>query len=172
MAAFTPANVPSAYRNGKVLHVPRGAALPANCVKCGAPAQKPWRKKFMWHPQWIYIFVIFGLIGWIIYAIVAGNMRKTLELNVPLCDEHQAARKRNMIIGIVLLLATIPVCILLGNIPDVNAVVVGFVGVVTFIAGLVFLIIAGNYMRPKLIDDSHGEFTGPCETFLNMIPGI
>ena len=45
--ATTPGAVTTAYREGKLLVVPTGGQLPANCVKCGAPAAgQPLTKTF------------------------------------------------------------------------------------------------------------------------------
>jgi hypothetical protein len=167
MASSTPALAPSATRNGKILIVPRGAAFPPNCVKCGALAEQPWRKKFYWHNPWLYLMVIFP--GLLIYAIVALVVRKNIELAVPLCDVHHADRKRFILIGTVLLLACIPVGIFVEtetHFFDGSGVLVGFL---MFISGCIFL---GrmNALRPKKIDEAGAEFTGAGDDFLKLLP--
>ena len=167
MADFAPATVPAAFRTGNVLYIPRGGALPPYCVKCGAAASTPWRKKFYWHAPWLYVL----LLSPIIYIIVSLIVRKQIELNIPLCDLHHRQRKRNITVGVILILGAIPLGILIGNVvPGDAGVGFGFLaGIVAFIVGLVFTSMA-NYIRPRLIDDYHGEFTGVCETFLSSVP--
>src|SRR5690242_18011661 len=95
-----------ATRRGKELLVPRSAALPACCIKCGQPAEKPWRKKFYWHTPWLALLVLLNLL---IYIIVAVIVRKNMELNVPLCDRHHADRKRYNLLSILMIVGFIPV---------------------------------------------------------------
>src|SRR5262245_52238987 len=105
MATFAPAQVPAACRRGKQMVVPRGSSLPASCVKCGAPAKTPWRKKFYWHHPAYYITIFAGLL---LYAIIVLIARKSMELNVPLCDAHHGERKRYNILAVILMLGAIP----------------------------------------------------------------
>jgi hypothetical protein len=167
MASFAPAQVLAACRRGKNLVVPRGAALPANCVKCGAPAQRPWRKKFYWHSPAYYLIVLVALL---IYVIVALIVRKSMELNVPLCEVHHGERKRYNMLAAILLLGFIPAGIALGQLLP-NGEAIGFlVGAIMFIAGLIFWVIASGYIRPTKIDDTHGVFSGVGEPFLQLLP--
>src|SRR3954471_1501480 len=165
MAASVPSLAPSATREGKVLVVPRGAAFPANCVKCGEPAERPWRKKFYWHNPLLYLLILFP--GLLIYAIIALVVRKSIELAVPLCDVHHAERKRYMMVGTILLLACIPAGVFVEmetHIFDGSGFLVGFL---MFIAGCVFLA-RMNPIRPKKIDEAGAEFTGAGEEFLRL----
>ncbi len=147
--------------------VPRGAALPANCVKCGAPAQRPWRKKFYWHHPAIYFIVLFNLL---IYVIVALIVRKSMELNVPLCETHHGDRKRYNILAAILLLGFIPAGFGVGQFVS-NGEGIGFlIGAIMFIAGLVFWVLASGYIRPTKIDETHGVFASVGEPFLQLLP--
>jgi len=165
MASFAPSPL-QASRNGKKLNVPRGASLPAQCIKCGAPAQKPWRKKFYWHAPWLFILVIFP--GLLIYAIVALIVRKNMELNVPLCDRHHSDRKRFVTLGAVMLIGFIPVGVILG-VAGMDAGYASLVALAMFIVGVVFYSKA-QFMRPTNIDDQGGTFTGAADQFLNGLP--
>ena len=167
MASFAPAQVPAACRRGKHMVVPRGAALPANCVKCGATAKRPWRKKFYWHPPAYYLIVLINLL---IYAVVAIIVRKSIELNIPLCEAHHGDRKRYNILAAILLLGTIPAGLAVGNLSSLDPGIGWLVAVIMFIAGLVFWSIANGYVRPSKIDETHGEFVGVGEPFLQLLP--
>jgi len=164
MASIAPA--PSAaVRRGKELHIPRFAALPPFCINCGAGAHTPWRKKFYWHTPWIFVLVLVNIL---VYLIVALRVRKQMPLNVPLCDKHHAERKRYNLLGALLTLGALPVGIFIGTAFNAE----GFAwltGFGMFVAGVVFLVLAGRYLRPKKIDEQGGIFTGASEVFLNQL---
>ncbi len=162
----TPALVPAvASRKGKDLIVPRSASLPAQCVKCGAPASTPWRKKFYWHTPWLALLVVLNLL---IYVIVAAIVRKNMELNVPLCDNHHADRKRYKVLGIIMILGCIPVGLALGT---YFSEPLGWItGLLMFFASVVFYFLCGLGFRPMKIDDNGGVFRGACTAFLDLLP--
>jgi hypothetical protein len=155
-----------ATRRGKDLIVPRSASLPANCLKCGNPASIPWRKKFYWHPQWLYLMILFP--GIIIYAIVALIIRKQMELNLPLCDRHHADRKRYRRLGWLMLAGFLPLGLILGA--YISEPLGWVTGVGMFLASMVFLVLSNLRIAPTKIDDAGGVFRGACDTFLNALP--
>jgi len=167
MATFSPAPVMGATRNGKKLIVPRGASLPAQCIKCGNPAQVPWRKKFYWHQPWLYILIFFP--GLLIYAIVALIVRKKMELNVPLCDVHHSDRKRYVLLGAIMLIGFIPVPIILATTFKMDEGIAWLVALAMFITGVVFYS-KSSFLRPTEITDTGGTFQGADETFLKNLP--
>lgn len=107
--------------------------------------------------------------GLLIYAIVALIVQKKMDLNLPICEVHHAERKRNLWIGGILTLGSIPGAVLFNSMGASDEACWG-VGVLAFLAGLVFLSIAGRTIRPVLIDETHGEFTGACQAFLDLLP--
>jgi hypothetical protein len=155
-----------AMRNGKQLIVPRAASLPAQCIKCGAAAVKPWKKKFYWHNPLLYLMIIFP--GLLIYAIVAMIVRKQMELNVPLCDAHHADRKRNHMLAAIMLIGCIPVGVAIGM--SLSQPLGWMTGTGMFLAGLVFWSMASLGIRPAKIDEVGGEFKGACTAFLDLLP--
>ena len=162
-----PALAPAlASRRGKELFVPRSASLPASCVKCGAAATTPWRKKFYWHTPWLFLLIIFP--GLLIYAIVALIVRKNMELNLPLCETHHIDRKRYRLIGHFMLIGCIPAGIGLGMMASET---LGWVtGVLMFFVALIFFVVSGLGFRVTKIDEHGGVFRGACEPFLDRLP--
>lgn len=155
-----------ATRRGKELIVPRAASLPALCVKCGATATRPWRKKFYWHNPLLYLMIFFP--GLLIYVIVALIVRKKMELNVPICDAHHADRRRYNLIATLMIVLCIPAGVILGN---YGSQALGWItGLLMFIAFVVFYVMAGLGFAPKKIDDYGGVFRGACTAFLDQIP--
>ena len=60
--------------------------LPQVCMACGAPAAVRKSKKFAWHPQWIYVLLLAGLLPLI---IVAAILTKRMTVAAPFCDDHK-----------------------------------------------------------------------------------
>jgi hypothetical protein len=59
--------------------------LPPVCMRCGEPAEEYRRKQFNWHPQWVYILLIAGLL---VFVIVAVILTKWMRIRAPLCPAH------------------------------------------------------------------------------------
>jgi hypothetical protein len=60
--------------------------LPDVCMKCGAPATVRKAKTFSWHPGWVYVLLLLGLLPFVIVALV---MTKRRTVRAPLCDAHR-----------------------------------------------------------------------------------
>jgi hypothetical protein len=60
--------------------------LPSVCMRCGAPATATKSKQFSWHPQWVLVLILAGLLPW---AIVALILTKRMRVRVPLCQKHK-----------------------------------------------------------------------------------
>lgn len=160
--ALTPA---LAMRRGKNLIVPRSASLPAFCLKCGAEASTPWRKKFYWHNPWLYLIILINLL---IYAIVAVIVRKQMELNLPLCDTHHSDRRRYRLLGALMLIAFVPAGLVLGA--NFSKTLGWVTGTLMFVAGLIFWAMSNLGINPTKIDEAGGVFRGVSKNFLDMLP--
>jgi hypothetical protein len=152
------------YAEGDVLVVPRGAVLPAYCVKCAGAPQRWLQKKFYWHDPLLYLLIILGVL---VYAIVSLIVRKQAQLAVPLCEAHESARKTKLWIGVVLLLGCIPLPVALSVSINTDAAAgLGFLlGVVMFFAGLITISLS-QVLRPKYIGDDCAKFKGAAPEFL------
>lgn len=74
------------------------------------------------------------------------------------------------LVGAILGLGSIPGAMLLNSFLKISDDAAIAVGILTMLAGFVFLAIAGRSLRPTLIDQTHGEFAGACQTFLDLLP--
>jgi hypothetical protein len=85
------------WREGKLLVMRPGSALPPRCVKCNAPALQPIKeRKIYWHhPAWFVLF----FINVIIYVVVAAIVRKSAKVAMGLCASHQRRRTVFLWIG-------------------------------------------------------------------------
>jgi drug/metabolite transporter (DMT)-like permease len=157
----------SLARDGKKLIIPRGAACPHYCVKCGEPADgNDWKKKFTWCNPWWALLIFAGVF---IYLIVYFITRRQMQLSIPLCEEHRDKQRTKSRIG-TLLLATSPLVMIVGAIAGKDEVA-GF-GVlmlpVMLIAGLVVRGMAAP-LKARKIDDARGVFAGAGEPFLQAV---
>jgi len=160
----------AAYRQGNRLVVPKGAALPSYCVKCGQPVTgEPFKKTFFWHNPWLFLLVLVNIL---VYAIVAMILRKRFDLAVPMCPEHLQRRKNFLIATWVLGLGFIPGGILVGSLihDSDTAVALGFLTcflllIAAFVTGAMSVV-----MRPREITDFSATFSGACEQFLALLP--
>ena len=60
--------------------------LPPVCLRCGAPTTGLVRKNFSWHPPWVIVLILAGLL---VYVIVAIVLTKRMTIRAPLCAKHQ-----------------------------------------------------------------------------------
>lgn len=173
MAGFMPA--PAAFaiiRQGPKLIIPvpasgQAAILPPLCVRCGSPADgKPVEKNFYWHHPALYLVILAGVL---IYAIVALVVRKSIKVRVPLCARHAQRRSLAVTLAWVLPLAGVADIFVLSQF-NVDGGLVALIAVVLILTGIIIWAVVGYPIRPRLIDQYRGEFTGFCETFLQQFP--
>ena len=73
----------------------RQALLPNRCIKCNEPAGRTLKRTLSWHHPALY-FSIFG--GALIYVLLALILRKTAIVEIGLCEDHSAVRRRDIAI--------------------------------------------------------------------------
>src|SRR5262249_48368291 len=155
MAGFTPA--PAGYpvvRQGRKLIIPvppagQAAALPPQCIKCGAPANgKPLVKTFYWHHPALYLVILAGVL---IYAIVAIVVRKSIKVAVPLCAEHAKRRSIAVTLAWVLPLVGIVDAFVLPQF-NVERGLIALLTLALLLAGIIIWAVVANPMRPTMID--------------------
>lgn len=85
------------WREGKLLVMRIGSALPPHCVKCNQPAVEPikTRKVYWHHPGWYVLFILSVPI----YIIVALIVRKKADVSPGLCAAHRNRRQLFLAIG-------------------------------------------------------------------------
>ena len=175
MAGFAPAAAVSAiFRQGSRLILPKPSSsaepvvLPASvCIRCGEPANgKPVNKMYYWHHPALYLVILVGLL---IYVIVALVVRKSMKVSVPLCARHAQRRSTAVTLAWVLPLVGLADVFILPPL-KVQGTWVALICAVFMLTGFIIWAIVANPVRPRKIDQFHGEFTGFCETFLQQFP--
>lgn len=169
MASFNTLMPQGAWASGNLMIASHDAVLPPYCVKCGRPADpNSFSKKFSWHPQWVYIFVLLALL---LYVILALAISKRMTLQLPLCARHLEKYKALRSAAAILLLGCIPEMIVAGEYLPESYTGYGIAaGVLALIAGLVCLIMFGAILRPTFIDRNYGYFSNASPAFLQYLP--
>lgn len=132
--------------------------LPAVCLRCGAPATGFDRKRFAWHPPWVFALIFFPLP----MIIVALILTKRMSVRAPFCAQHHKHwTRRNWLIGgsllvLALLVAGGFVLAAANVLPQVDA---GLVCGSILVAGLVWLVFAAvlhfTGIQAQEITDTH-----------------
>jgi hypothetical protein len=150
----------------------RKNVLPPVCMVCGEEATEYKRKKFAWEPAWVYVFILLGLLGLIIAAILLSVMRKTMTVYCPLCDRHQShwLRKAAWTWGLLgaWLFGLVVLIVIGGNIAG-NAHVGPFAAggiVFTLVIFVAVGLISTRGIRPREITDREITLVGLHEDFV------
>ena len=153
------------WRDKSKLVVSVGAQLPDRCVKCNAPAHGvKLKRKLTWHHPAIFILI---LVATLIYLIVAMIVRKTATVELGLCEEHMAKRRRNVFITWLL--------ILLGVAGFIMAIIVAdntflLAGIILILAGIIYALVALRIVTPARIDDKFAWLKGVNKDYLDELP--
>ena len=154
----------SVWRKNSVLVMTRHSLLPDRCVKCNEPAERKLKRKLSWHHPALY-FLILG--GALFYILLAVFLRKTAIVEVGLCENHSAIRRRDIIITWVLGLFSVFSFFLASQLADLT-----FVGI-----GSVLVLITGIYgavripvVSPTKIDDNFVWLKGFGTSYLAELP--
>lgn len=84
------------WRDKSKMIVTHDSALPDRFIKCNAPALGPrLRKKLTWHHPALYLLLLVALL---IALIVTLILRKTMIVELGLCEEHMKTHRRNVLI--------------------------------------------------------------------------
>lgn len=156
------------YRDGKNLIVMRGAQLPLICVRCGqAATDGQLRKKLYWHAPWLFILLLPGVI-W--YAIAALIVRKRMDLDISLCEQHKMRYQRTRQAAILMMIGG-GIFVIVSFFVSADYLIYPMLACFALLlAGFITWLVAGLFLRPKFIDASLGVFSGPGEQFLAQLP--
>jgi hypothetical protein len=63
--------------------------MPTVCAKCGADAVVSPDKRFAWSPPWLGVLVLLGLLGIVLYVVLALSLTKRMTVPIPFCERHR-----------------------------------------------------------------------------------
>lgn len=161
-----PPNMPGkgVWRERSKLVMSRDAELPPRCVKCNVPTHLRLKRKLSWHHPAIYLIILLALL---IYLIVAMVLRKSASIEIGLCHEHLAKRRRDLWITIGLLVVGLIGLGLAIGFADVTYLLVGFLAL---IGALIYGIVAVRVVAPAKIDERFVWLSGVNKQYLNELP--
>lgn len=163
------------WADGDELVFSRNTRFPPCCIKCGAASSTELHKTLVWHPQWLYVLILFP--GWLIYLIVALAMQKKAEVALPLCQPHHERRRRWIVgawaTGLLGLVVMCAVPTLAPAMSQDDALCAGMgVGTLLMVAALIGGIVGARVVHPTHIDDRMVRVKGAGRAFLAMAPPL
>jgi hypothetical protein len=113
--------------------------MPRVCMRCGAESELFRSQTFAWMPPWVHVLLFFGLLPWVIVALI---LRKTMRVEAPVCRRHAnhwRARKLYIWLGLLWWIAYgVAVALVVDQVDqDAANVLVG----VAVIGGLLWLVV-------------------------------
>ena len=147
------------WREANTLVLWKDAVLPDRCVRCNAPANgRRLVRKLYWHEPAIYLILVLmflcGLIGAIVYAVVAMIVRKKAVVAIGLCDRHYARRVHSIIAWWLITLACAGLLWYGLRSVDRNAWAI-VAAVFIFLGNLFFAVAISRPVVPARIDDHY-----------------
>lgn len=152
------------WRDKSTLVMSRDAQLPDRCVKCNIPTTGRLKRKLSWHHPALFLIILVALL---IYLIIAMVLRKSATIEIGLCDEHQAKRRRNIMIAWGLA-AFGAFGLFMGAAMEEGAY--AFIGFLALVAAVIFAIVAVRIVVPAKIDDKFVWIKGVNKDYLNELP--
>lgn len=143
----------------------QGDDLPPLCARCGRPAVDRVERAFAWHPPWLGVFILLGVLPGVVLMIY-HTRRRTVRL--PMCDRHRRHWKNPALatlIGLPVCVALMPLGAVVFRTPGVTVA-----GVYLFLAGVVGIAVwNGRLIRPDRIDADGIVLAGVHQEFADAV---
>jgi hypothetical protein len=146
------------------------------CARCGAAATTWKDKTFAWHPPWVWVLLLAGLLP---FAIVALILTKRMRVRMPLCEDHQNHWLwRNIIVfgglfawlGLAFLAFVSMTMVQWGNVLDDLGGLLCVGTVLGLLAWFVVtIVLSGSAIRPVGITDYAITLTGVAPEFADAV---
>ncbi len=154
----------SIWRKNSVLIMTRQALLPDRCIKCNEPSDRKLKRNLSWHHPALYLVVLAGVL---FYAILALILRKSATIEIGLCENHSALRKRDMVITWALGLLSVGSFFLAIQFEDLTF---AGIGVLLILATAVYGIVRVRVVTPTKIDENLIWLKGFNRDYLADLP--
>lgn len=160
------------WRDGKQLVIRKGTKLPARCVKTNEPTDATLKRQLYWHNPAIYLFLFLGIIGLLIYVVVAMSVRKSAEIYIGLSPRGFRRRRWGIAIAwLSLLLGSVLFVVGIANTRPNNdwwiAILVSLFG---GLIGLIVGVVISRVVAPAKITDTHVWLKGVHTDYLAALP--
>ncbi len=153
------------WRDKSTLVMTKDASLPDRCVKCNAPANGVrLKRKLAWHSPVLYLVIFFALL---IYVILAAILSKRATVYIGLCNQHFQRRRKQKVIGWLLLAigVVVPILAIAYDYP-----ILGLLGFAVFLFAVVWLVVVSRVVVVKKIDDQLVWLNGINSNYLAQFP--
>lgn len=161
-------NFKGVWRDGKNVVMRKDAQLPPRCIKTNEPAETWLSRNLIWHPPWVYVLIVLGLL---LYVVAALIIQKRATIKVGLTVEEAKKRSRTILIAwlsVLFGLGTIigGFAVLSGDQPVVTLIV----GLLLFLGGIIYGMLGSRMIVPEKITDEYVWFKGACPEYLDELP--
>lgn len=156
-AELVPPTSGGIWRQDNKLVIWKDAVLPDLCIRCNAPANgRRLIRKLYWHEPVVYLLLLLmfgcGLIGAIVYAVVAFAVRKKAVVAIGICDRHYTWRVYSIAAWWLITVA----CVALGWYGfRANSGSAVAIAVVVFLGNLFFAVAISRPVVPTRIDEHY-----------------
>ena len=160
-----PPTIGGIWRDKSTLVMTKDASLPDRCVKCNAPANGVRLKRMLaWHSPVLYLVIFFAVL---IYVILAAILSKRATVYIGLCNQHFQRRRKQKVIGWLLLTLgiVVPILAIAYDYP-----MLGLFGFAVFLFAVIWLVVVSRVVVVKKIDDQLVWLNGINSDYLAQFP--
>jgi len=157
-------NLATIWRKQKLLVMTKQAMLPNRCIKCNERADTYLKRNLRWHHPALYLLIFGGVLFYFIFALVIG---KTATVTVGLCGDHSAARKRDIVISLAVVVLSIGSFYLAAVTDEAGFAILG---ALMFLSGVIYGVVMTRVVTPRKIDDQYVWLQGVTTSYLQEFP--
>ena len=149
--------------------------LPDCCMRCNAPVAVHKSRNFSWHPPWVGVLILAGLLP---YVVVAMILTKRARVPIPFCSRHSnhwTWRALVTWLGLLVVLGLGFTSVIFINEIERGGRnnLAGLVCLGSIVLGLIWLITAAvlqsTAIRPEKIDDDEIKLAGVSQDFADAL---
>lgn len=161
-------NFVGVWRDGLNVVMRKDAELPPRCIKTNEPVQTWLPRTLVWHPSWVYVLILLGLL---IYVIAAVVIQKQAKIKIGLTAA--VASKRRWAILTAWLLVLVGLGVFIGGFAILKedlTVITVILGLVMLLGGIIYGMVKGRMVTPVKVTKEYAIFKGACQEYLDELP--
>jgi hypothetical protein len=163
------------WRQARSLVMLKDAKLPDRCIYCNASTQTVKRRRIFYLNIWLQIilvmlFLVFNVLALLPILIVALVFRKSVVIDIPVCDRHWRHRVILTLTTLLLLMVALALAVLLVEVEQFQKMLLSLSLVCLFLS-ILFALVTGRMLRASKIDADLAILKGAKKPFLDSLPG-